>query len=220
MNDISDHPSPRSLKKADFDNVHHTMKASVSGAINLPANLRAQIAKGVTNGITEAESNGHCSKLSEMDRDTFTKIILGTITTQTTAGAPDTDIHAKLMAQMPDTAADNRLIAVVNGTNIVEIKSSSANIILNIVHQASVNIMEGRDSRYLGEAISVLLEAYFSNDWFKGSVRLSTASLLDRGDVKVVADAEHREDLDRLIQSTAWHEEVEEKSGSLAKTNL
>lgn len=51
---VSDHSA--SLK-ADFDNVHHTMKASVSGAINLPANLRAQIAKGVTNGITEAESN-------------------------------------------------------------------------------------------------------------------------------------------------------------------
>ena len=134
-------------------------------------------------------------------------------------------LHAKLNAQLPATARHSRFdavekeaasnVAVMDDTRIVEIKSYSTTIILKIIHQESVNRMEGKDSRHLGEAISVSLEAFFSNDWFRGSIRLSSARLLDSGDVEIIAHAEHRGDLERLIQTTAWHEEFERSLGPL-----
>lgn len=126
---------------------------------------------------------------------------------------------------MPSTAAHRRVnntegevtrnLEVFNGAQIIEIKSYTATINLNIVHQMSVNRMEGVTSNDLGEAISVSLEASLSDYWFRGSVRLSAARLLDCGHVEVVAHAEHREDLERLIQTTAWHEEFERSLGPL-----
>lgn len=52
-------------------------------------------------------------------------------------------------------------------------------------------------------------------DGFRGSIRLSSARVLDSGDVEIIAHAEHRRDLERLIQTTAWHEEFERSLGPL-----
>ena len=135
------------------------------------------------------------------------------------------EFDARLDAYLPSTAAQRhvnsteeevtRNLEVFNGTQIIEIKSYTATINLNIVHQASVNRMEGMTCNYLGEAISVSLEASFSDYQFRGSVRLSVARFLDCGDVEVVAHAEHRGDLERLVQTTPWHEEFERSLGPL-----
>lgn len=223
--------------KADFDSVYNTVEASLSRATELPSKLRDKISKGITDGIAKAQSDSHWFKCSKADKDSFTRTILDNITNESAASAQDTiplaqfyglcdsyqELHAKLEGQLPATAAHRHLddvgeeatsnVAVVNGIQITEKKSYSATIILNVVHQASVNRMEGETSRWLGEAILVLLEAFFSDYWFRGSVRLSAASLLDCGDVEVFAHAEHRGDLERLIQTTTWHEEFERSLG-------
>lgn len=231
---IADHSA--SLQ-ADFDNVYNTAQDNLSGASELTSKLLDKVATGITKGVVEAQMNGHYFKWE--DKDSFVRTILSNVTTEAAAGTRDTiplaqfyglresyqELHAKLKAPWPRNAAYGRLdrseeeavldSALFNGTRIVEIKSYSATITLEIVHQASVNQMEGKDSRHLGEAISVSLEAFFSVDWFKGSVRLSAARLLDSGDVEVVAHAEHQEDLERLLESTAWHEEFERSLGVL-----
>ena len=159
--------------------------------------------------------------------------VYNTLKNETAAGSQDTvpvaqfyriyesyrQLHSKLKAH----AAHSRLdeveeegttnIPVVGRTPILE--SYAATIMIKIRHQANVNRIEGTDARHLGEAISVSLEAFFSDNWFRGSVRLSSARLLDSGNVEFVAQAEHREDLERLIQSRAWHEVFERNLGPL-----
>lgn len=212
---------------ADFDNVYNTVEAR-SRVSKPPSDLRSQISKGITNGIAEIQSNRRYFRgWSDADKDSVTRILLDNIITETAAGPYESyhEPHTRFEARSPGTAAYNRLdgeraedisnVAVVNGTRIVETKSYSATITLNIVHQASVNRMEGKDSHYLREAISVSIEVFFSDDWFRGTVRISGAWLLDSGDVEFVAHAEYRGDLERVIRSTAWHEGFETSLGPL-----
>lgn len=225
--------------KADFDNVLHTLEVSSSRARKFSSNLRDNIDKDTTDGIAEAEQRGQCITWSGVDKDSFTNTVVNNIVISTAADAQVTiplaqfhnlhqsyeQLHAKLNSRSPTPARYSRLdavgkeaapnVAVVNDTRIVESKSYSATIIVQIVNQASVNRMEGKDSRLLGEALSLSLEAFFSNDWFRGSIRLSSATLLDSGDVEIIAHAEHRGDLERLIQTTAWHNEFERSLGPL-----
>ena len=154
-------------------------------------------------------------------------------TTEITAGAQDSTLVAhfyglynsyrQLQAKLKAHAAHSRLddaeeeatsgAAVFVHPRIIETKSFSSTLIMQLRHQASVNRLEGSNTGHLREAISVSLEAFFSHDWFRGSVRLFTIRILDSGNVEVVAHAEYREDLERLIQSTAWHEEFERSLG-------
>lgn len=228
--------------KADFNSLLNTLEASSSRASKVSSSFRDNIKKGTTNGIAEVERRGQCSKWSEVDKTSIDNIILNNVVSSAFADTQITiplaqfynlrksyqQVHAKLKAQLPQLSATARHsrfdtvgkeaasnVATVNDTQIVEIESYSATITLKIIHQASVNRMEGKGSRHLGEAISFSLEAFFSNDWFRGSIRLSSARLLDTGDVEIIAHAEHRGDLERLIQTTAWHEEFERSLGPL-----
>lgn len=112
-----------------------------------------------------------------------------------------------------DSALSN--VAVTDGTRIIENRSYSTTISVKIVHHTSVNRMEGWDSHRLGKAIADLIEAFDSADRFSGLVRLSAARLLDSGNVNVIAHAEHREDLTRLVQTAAWHGSFERSLGPL-----
>ena len=106
--------------------------------------------------------------------------------------------------------------AIEEHIRITETKSYSTTKTIKIVYQTSVNRIERMDSQRLGEAIAVSLAEFSSpNDPFKGPVRLSTAKLLENGYVEVAAHAEHREDLERLIRISAWHEEFERSLGPL-----
>ena len=106
--------------------------------------------------------------------------------------------------------------AIEEHIRITETKSYSTTIIINIVYQTSVNRIERMGSQRLGEAIAVSLAEFSSpNDRFKGPVRLSAAKLLENGNVEVAAHAEHREDLERLIRISGWHEEFERSLGPL-----
>ena len=216
--------------KADFNNVLSTLETSSSRAGKSPPHLRDNIEEGIKNGIAEVERRRHCSNWLEVDKKSFTNVVLNNNMISTVADAQVTipltqfynlrksyqQLHAKLNAQLPASARHSRFdatekeaasnVAVINDTRIVEIKSYSATIILKVMHQASVNRLKGKDSRNLGEAISVSLEAFFSNDWFRGSIRLSSARLSNSGDVEIIAHAEHRGDLERLIQTAVWHE--------------
>ena len=106
--------------------------------------------------------------------------------------------------------------AIEEHIRITETKFYSTTTIIKIVYQTSVNRIERMESQRLGEAIAVSLAGFSSpNDRFKGTVRLSTARSLDNGDVEVTAHAEHREDIERLIRISAWHEEFERSLGPL-----
>ena len=106
--------------------------------------------------------------------------------------------------------------AIEEHIRITETKSYSSTTIINIVWQASVNRMERMDPPYLGRAIASSLTKFSSpNDRFNGLVRLSDAKLLKNGNIEVVAHAEHREDLERLHRTSAWHEVFERSLGPL-----
>lgn len=197
------------------------------------------IAKGVTNGITEAQAARYAAKWSGADKDRLIKIILNNVRSEAAKSTQNTvplanfyklqkshhELQTRFNASMlttathihfpdaEDSASSN--VAVADGTRILENRSYSATIVVKIVHQISVNRMEGWDNHCLRKAVSDLNEAFDSADRFSGSVRLSAAILLDSGNVKVVAHAEHREDLARLVQTAAWHDSFERNLGPL-----
>ena len=125
--------------------------------------------------------------------------------------ATTTHIH---FPNAEDSALSN--VAVADGTRIIENRSYSTTISVKIVHQTNVNRMEGCDSHRLGKPIADLIEAFYSADRFSGLVRLSAARLPDSGNVNVVAHAEHRRDLARLVQTAAWHGSFERSLGPLS----
>ena len=229
--------------KADFDNVYNTLEASLSKASRFSSNPQNKVAQSIRNAIVEAQANGYCSKWSAADKDNFVGIILDNIATEASASSGDSiplaqfytlhasyqELYAKLKAQSQDASMHSRLDSAGKETipnvalshdHIVEIKSYSTTVILSIEHQLSVNRMEEKESHLLGEAIADSLQAFFYNDWFRGSVRLSSANLLDTGDVEIVARADHREDLERILQTTAWHADFERTLGPLPTETL
>lgn len=67
----------------------------------------------------------------------------------------------------------------------------------------------------MGEAVVASLESFFFKNWFRGLIQLYSARVSDSGDVEILAHTEHRGDLERLIQTTAWHEGFERSLGPL-----
>lgn len=223
--------------KSDFDNVLNTVRAGLSRDSKLPPNLRDDTAKGVTNSLAKTQSNRHRVKWSWTNEEHFTNVALDDITAETAVVAQDTiplaqfnelyesyqELHAKLKAQSPDAmhscpnSSRGQTVPndAVHDDRIAENTSYSTSIVVKIVHQMAVTRMEGKNPDRLGEAISVTVGKSFSNKPFRSPVRLSTARLLDCGDVEISAHAEHRVDLERLIQNTAWHGEFEESLGPL-----
>lgn len=230
---LYDHPT--SLN-ADFDN---TVEASWTRASELPSTFQDDIAKGVTNDIIEAQAAEYVVRWSVADKDRLIKIILNNVRSKTPKSAQNTvplaqfyelqqsyyevqtRCNALLLATAthvhPHSIEDNALsnVAVADSTRIIKDNSYSATICVKIVHQMSVNRMQGWDSHGLGMAISDLIKAYFSVEIFSGLVRLSAARLLDSENVNVVAHAEHREDLARLVRTAAWHGSFERSLGPL-----
>ena len=216
--------------------VHESIEVNRSRASKLRSAFQDESGKDIENGIAEAQAHGHYSKSSTVDKDVGTIIILGNIATQITTQArnmdpfnrlsktylPNQDLHAKSSAKLrnvqahscignaPEDAVSN---VTVNGTRIMETimetKSYSATITLEILRQASVNRLEIWDSRHLGMAIPGMLLTFFSDDRLRGLMRLSAARLIECGNVEVFALAECPQDLERRIRWIDWHEEFE-----------
>ena len=218
---------------------NNSMKASLSKASGPGSSLEDSIAKGITNGITEAQAAGYFADWMEKDKVRLVEIIRDNVLDETARRRQNSvpsplhcelqrshqELQTKFNATLPATAIHNyphsakddagSKVALINGTRVTENGLYSAFIKIEIIHQMSVNRMEGRAWNSLREAISNSVEAFSSSDDFSGSVRLSAARLLDSGDVEVIAHAEHREDLDRLAQTKAWHQDFERSLGPL-----
>ena len=189
----------------------NSSKAGSSKPSRDSSNNEDHIDKGTTNGMAEDERRG------QQITDPLARLYSLHQSYQ--------QLRTKLNTRWPTTAGYSRSAAageeaasnviVINGTQINESKSYCATIILTIVHQENVNRMEGKDYRHLRDAVFSSLKAFFSEGRFRGLMKIRSVRVLDSGDVEIVARTAHREDLERLIQETAWHEEFERSLGPL-----
>ena len=224
--------------KVNFDD---TMAANLPRMDGIPPSRQDSFVPGIRNGAAKSREVGFRIKGSEAHKNNLTGIVRENFKRKTAPSAKDTRLlaqcqklqksHQQLPARVEplrssststtrsriSNTGSNALphAAAVSDTRIIEHKSYSATIEVNIVHQASVNRLEGGGSRYWGEAISDTVEAFFSNDKLRGSVRISTATLLDSGNVEIITHAEHRGDIERLLQTMAWYEAFERQLGPI-----
>lgn len=128
--------------KVEFNLVSSTPDTSLSNTTLLPSGLKARISTGITKGIAEARSSGHCPKWSEIDKSIFTKVLLKNITTEAALDARDRSplpqfnalresydaLHTRLNTQIPPTATAHQFVgasAATEATSVVDLVSAA-----------------------------------------------------------------------------------------------
>ena len=96
----------------------------------------------------------------------------------------------------------------------------SSTVKLEIEQQASVNRLEGMTTLELSNYLSYSLRKFLRKQQASSrSVHISSVSLLDTGNVKVVLYAESREALQQVVDPAGWHQDFEKSLiGSTAPT--
>ncbi|KAL9132832.1 MAG: hypothetical protein Q9175_005995 [Cornicularia normoerica] len=128
--------------KVEFNLVSSTPDTSLSNTTLLPSGLKARISTGITKGIAEARSSGHCPKWSEIDKSIFSKVLLKNITTEAALDARDRSplpqfnalresydaLHTRLNTQIPPTATAHQFVgasAATEATSVVDLVSAA-----------------------------------------------------------------------------------------------